>query len=267
MTGATLLIDNQVANKYFESIVRNKLLGDNQPIRVVYAKLSDEQKALVDGYMGKVKSPVQQLISMNRPLYHACLAIGMSFEDIEQSAWLGVLRAAVKYDPNRLGKGGKKASFFTYAGFWVKQVVQRETDNYTVEKSWEKKSGRERKFRILHHTKPKPGDGSTKHIVEMLADHRADETKERAESIKNIREKIVGVLNKCVDKRGREIFIMLNGLDGTEPKTLEFVGDKFGIGKERVRQINIRTTKKIRKPLWEAVKDVAGEVGVKNGMD
>ncbi|HZP22358.1 MAG TPA: sigma-70 family RNA polymerase sigma factor, partial [Terriglobales bacterium] len=57
----------------------------------------------------------------------------------------------------------------------------------------------------------------------------------------------VNRLLELLDPREREIIRMRAGLDsGAEGMTLEKIGEKLGITKERVRQLNVRAMKKLR---------------------
>ena len=61
----------------------------------------------------------------------------------------------------------------------------------------------------------------------------------------------VNRLLEHLSPRDREIVRLRAGLDGSEPKTLEQIGQQLGITKERVRQLNVRIMKQLR--------DLAGE--------
>ena len=61
----------------------------------------------------------------------------------------------------------------------------------------------------------------------------------------------VNRLLEHLSPRDREIVRLRAGLDGSEPKTLEEIGQQLGITKERVRQLNVRIMKQLR--------DIAGE--------
>ena len=45
----------------------------------------------------------------------------------------------------------------------------------------------------------------------------------------------------------REILILRFGLNDEEPQTLEVIGKQFGVTRERIRQIEVRTIAKLRK--------------------
>lgn len=72
------------------------------------------------------------------------------------------------------------------------------------------------------------------------------------------REAIVGILDELND-REREIIKFRFGLDcGTEPQTLEQVGSRFGVTKERIRQIEVRALDKMRRIVQERHLDIPG---------
>src|SRR5207302_4214294 len=56
----------------------------------------------------------------------------------------------------------------------------------------------------------------------------------------------VNRLLEYLDPREREIIRLRAGLDNSEGMTLEKIGQKLGITKERVRQLNVRAMKKLR---------------------
>ena len=63
-------------------------------------------------------------------------------------------------------------------------------------------------------------------------------------------ENTVGEALQTLPERTRKVFEMRHGLNGEYEHTLEEVGEKFGIGKERVRQIEHRALRTLRHPKW-----------------
>jgi len=51
----------------------------------------------------------------------------------------------------------------------------------------------------------------------------------------------------------REILALRFGLDDREPQTLDTIGQKFGVTRERIRQIEAKSLAKLRKTLEERV--------------
>jgi RNA polymerase sigma factor (sigma-70 family) len=69
---------------------------------------------------------------------------------------------------------------------------------------------------------------------------------------------IMGILNQ-LDGREKEIIVFRFGLkQGSEPQTLEQVGDRFGVTKERIRQLESRALRKLRKIAEQEKLDVPG---------
>ncbi|MBI5759278.1 MAG: sigma-70 family RNA polymerase sigma factor [Planctomycetales bacterium] len=72
------------------------------------------------------------------------------------------------------------------------------------------------------------------------------------------REAIVGILDE-LNEREREIIRFRFGLDcGAEPQTLEMVGARFGVTKERIRQLEVRALDKMRRIVQERHLDIPG---------
>jgi len=62
-----------------------------------------------------------------------------------------------------------------------------------------------------------------------------------------------------LDDREKDIIICRYGLDqGAEPQTLEQVGTHFGVTKERIRQLESRALRKLRKIAQDEKLDIPG---------
>jgi RNA polymerase primary sigma factor len=86
---------------------------------------------------------------------------------------------------------------------------------------------------------------------------------------KNLRDE-VGELLEVLDDRERKIISQRFGLDGGNPKTLEVVGKKFGVTRERIRQLQNVALDKLRRALHkketQQVAPVVGELKKRNFM-
>ena len=67
---------------------------------------------------------------------------------------------------------------------------------------------------------------------------------------KNLRNEVGGLLD-VLDDREKKIIFQRFGLDGGKPKTLEEVGKKFGVTRERIRQLQNIALSKLRRALSE----------------
>jgi RNA polymerase primary sigma factor len=65
-------------------------------------------------------------------------------------------------------------------------------------------------------------------------------------------------LLEVLDDRERTIIFKRFGLDDSEPKTLEEVGEKFGVTRERIRQLQNIALAKLRRALAKREKPIAG---------
>ena len=82
-------------------------------------------------------------------------------------------------------------------------------------------------------------------FFEVAPDQRSDE-QEMVQAAEQASYKVNRLL-EYLDPREREIIRMRAGLDNNaEGMTLEKIGEKLGITKERVRQLNVRAMKKLR---------------------
>src|ERR671918_35347 len=78
---------------------------------------------------------------------------------------------------------------------------------------------------------------------------------------KNLRNEVGGLLD-VLDDREKKIIFQRFGLDGGKPKTLEEVGKKFGVTRERIRQLQNIALSKLRRALAKKERPVDVELSV-----
>jgi RNA polymerase primary sigma factor len=292
---AGLALDDPV-RMYLKEIGRVPLLSMEDERRLAMSIESGEKEALKNGTADnrivlEGEDSKRKLTEANLRLVVSIakkyVGRGMLFLDLIQEGNLGLIRAVEKFDYR---KGYK---FSTYATWWIRQAITRaladqartiripvhmvETINRLIKISRQllQELGRDptveeianemgltpEKVREVIKISQEPisletpiGEEEDSHLGDFIEDQEAVAPAEAA-SVMLLKEKMQDVL-KNLTERERKVLVLRFGLEDGHQRTLEEVGQEFGVTRERIRQIEAKALRKLRHPSrGKALKD------------
>jgi len=252
---------------YLREIGQIALLTPKDEIRLAARIKKGDKQARAD----MIKANLRLVVK----IAHDYSNYGLPLLDLISEGNIGLMKAVERFDPK---KGGKLS---TYAAWWIKQSIKRALANqsktirlpvHLVDKiSKMKRAGHKLSERLgreptdqeladvlgiprakvaqLRTISIRPasldapiGEDDATEFSEIVGDENALSPFELLRD-KTLRQDVRDILEE-LEPREAEILTLRFGLDGNKPKTLEEVGRKFKVTRERVRQIqNIALTK------------------------
>ena len=262
---------NDPVRMYLKEIGRINLLTSDEEFE--YAKRAEE------GEEKKKRMLAESNLRLVVSIAKRYVGRGMLFLDLIQEGNIGLMKAVDKFDPT---KGYK---FSTYATWWIRQAITRaiadqartirvpvhmvETINKLarVQRQLTQELNREPtdeeiakklgitvdKVREVYKISQDPvsletpiGEEDDSHLGDFIRDERTMGPEEYA-TVEMLKEELKGVLSTLTE-REEKVLRLRFGLDDGQCRTLEEVGQIFGVTRERIRQIEAKALRKLRHP-------------------
>ena len=262
---------NDPVRMYLKEIGRINLLTSDEEFE--YAKRAEEgdeeaKRMLAESNLRLVVSIAKRYVGR-----------GMLFLDLIQEGNIGLMKAVDKFDPT---KGYK---FSTYATWWIRQAITRaiadqartirvpvhmvetikklarvqrqltqELNREPTDEEIAKKLGISiDKVREVYKISQDPvsletpiGEEDDSHLGDFIKDERTMGPEEYA-TVEMLKEELSGVLSTLTE-REEKVLRLRFGLNDGQCRTLEEVGQIFGVTRERIRQIEAKALRKLRHP-------------------
>ena len=255
---------------YLREINRTPLLGRDEEAELARRKRKGDRAALDL----LVRANLRFVVSVARKYAN----YGVPLEDLINDGNLGLIKAAERFDERRGSK------FISYAVWWVRQSILQSLSRHarvvrlplnrtnilhqvtTRTRSLHQELGRaphvheiadaldmsEADIReALNLTaasvsldEPVTTDANGETLLDLLRDERPD-TPESSAADEAFRDQIARALD-TLSERERQILTLYFGLGDNQPHTLEAIGRRFGLTRERIRQIKERALARLR---------------------
>jgi RNA polymerase primary sigma factor len=170
---------------------------------------------------------------------------GVSFLDLIHQGNLGLIEAARRFDPSR------NVKFITYGVWWVREAMMHVLADQTRAFCFPPKL-----FAALHHggedvslsepvASDHAGSRGAREFGDLLPQDGVPAIEDALIHQADLDELAAALLD--LDGKEREVVRLRFGLEDDEPRTLQEIGDRLHLSRERVRQIESRAKEKLRR--------------------
>ncbi|MGV3527598.1 MAG: sigma-70 family RNA polymerase sigma factor [Flavisolibacter sp.] len=262
--------ESQSLEKYLQEIGKVELITPEEEVRLAGLIKQGDQRALER----LTKANLRFVVSVAKQYQNQ----GLSLPDLINEGNLGLIKAAQRFDET---KGFK---FISYAVWWIRQsILQAIAEQARIvrlplnkvgltnrihkavsqlEQEFEREPSAEELADLLnmelheveatlginarHVSMDTPlGEGEDNTLLDVLVNHNAEKTDGELDHVQSLRTEIDRSL-QTLTERQKDVICYFFGIGVDYPLSLEDIGDKFNLTRERVRQIKDKAITKLR---------------------
>jgi len=261
--------ENQSLDKYLSEIAKVELITAEQEVELAKRIRDGDQMALEK----LAKANLRFVVSVAKQYQNN----GMSLGDLINEGNVGLIKAASRFDETRGFK------FISYAVWWIRQSIMQALAEQSrivrlplnrvgslnkisrafseLEQKYEREPSAEELAKVLDMSPEEIENnqrisgrsvsvnapfvqGEENSLLDVL-ENDSEETPDQGLMNNSLRQEIARSLSTLTERES-EVIASYFGLNGSQSMTLEEIGDKFQLTRERVRQIKEKATRKLR---------------------
>lgn len=262
--------DSYSIDKYLNEISKLPLLKEDEEVELARRIRKGDREALDK----LTKSNLRFVVSVAKQYQNQ----GLSLNDLINEGNIGLIRAATKFDET---KGFK---FISYAVWWIRQSILQALAEQSrivrlplnkvgslnkinkafsqLEQEFEREPSADELAELLeinreevettlgvaarHVSVDAPfQEGEENSLLDVLENTNSPKTDSQLEYVESLRKEIERSLSTLTDRQ-RDVIIYYFGIGVEHPMSLEDIGEKFALTRERVRQIKDKAINKLR---------------------
>lgn len=262
--------ESQSLEKYLQEIGKVELIGPEEEVRLAKLIKQGDQRALDR----LTRANLRFVVSVSKQYQNQ----GLSLPDLINEGNLGLIKAAQRFDETRGFK------FISYAVWWIRQSILQALAEQSrivrlplnkvgltnriqkayqqLEQEFEREPSPEELADLLqidleevtaslsissrHVSMDSPlSDGEENTMIDVLENPNADRTDKLIEHDESLKMEIDRSM-KVLTERQKEVICYFFGLGVDHPMSLEDIGEKFNLTRERVRQIKDKAITKLK---------------------
>lgn len=262
--------ESQSLEKYLQEIGKVELIGPEEEVRLARMIKHGDQAALDK----LTKANLRFVVSVAKQYQNQ----GLSLPDLINEGNLGLIKAAQRFDETRGFK------FISYGVWWIRQSILQALAEQSrivrlplnkvgltnriqkafsqLEQEFEREPSTEELAELLdletdeisaslgigarHISMDTPlSEGEDNTLVDIMENPNAERAETNLEHVQSLKEEIDRSF-KVLTERQKEVICYFFGIGQDHPMSLEDIGDKFNLTRERVRQIKDKAITKLR---------------------